>query len=52
MINKKFFSLFICLICTISFANAEKIEAGSLKEPNDKKIVLIGKVSVKKPIDI
>lgn len=52
MLNKKILSLFICLICFTSFISAEKIEAGSLKEPNDKRVVLVGKVSVKNPINI
>ena len=52
MLNKKILSLFICLICFTSFITAEEIEPGSLKEPNDKRVVLVGKVSVKNPIDI
>ena len=52
MLNKKILSLFICLICFSSFITAEEIEPGSLKEPNDKRVVLVGKVSVKKPINL
>lgn len=52
MINKRLLSIFICLTCLISFISAEKIEAGSLKNPNGKNVILVGKVSLKTPINI
>lgn len=52
MLNKKLISLLIAFICFASFITAEKIEAGSLKEPNDNRVVLVGKVSLKNPINL
>ena len=52
MLNKKLLSLLICFICFTSFITAKTIEAGSLKEPNDKRVVLVVKVSLKNPINL
>ena len=52
MLNKQVLCLIISLFCVVSFANAEKMKDGSLKEPNDKRVVLVGKVSVKNPINL
>lgn len=52
MLNKKVLCLIISLFCVVSFASAEKIQDGALKEPNDKRIVLVAKVSMKTPINV
>jgi len=52
MINKRFFTLGIIFLCLFSFVNAETMKEGSLKEPNEKRIILVGKVSLKNPIDL
>ena len=52
MVTKKFFVVLLTFICLVSFVSAETIADGSLKEPNSKRVVLVGKVSLKKPIDL
>ena len=52
MVSKKFIICSLMFVCLFSFLNGETIKDGSLKAPGSKKVILVGKVSLKNPIDL
>ena len=52
MASKKFIICLLMFVCLFSFLNGETIKDGSLKAPGSKKVILVGKVSLKNPIDL